>query len=194
MKAKETNINWNNFLIYDETSFSCLRWKIDVESAHGKKQVAAGDEAGCLNESNRHICVGLGGQAFKAHRIIWEMHFGGLCANDKVDHKDGDTTNNKLWNLEKKSQAGNCRNSRKKSTNTSGVVGVGFRQSVLKSGVILTYWSARWMSLNGENCEMKFSINKLGYEEAFRLACEYRAKMIEQLNAQGAGYTDRHGK
>jgi hypothetical protein len=38
-----------------------------------------------------------------------------------------------------------------------------------------------------------FSISKLGNDEAFRQACEYRAKMIAELNEQGANYTERHG-
>jgi hypothetical protein len=29
---------------------------------------------------------------------------------------------------------------------------------------------------------------------AFKAAVEYRRKMIEELNAQGAGYTEDHGK
>lgn len=30
--------------------------------------------------------------------------------------------------------------------------------------------------------------------EAFRLACDYRVRMIEELNSDGAGYTEHHGK
>jgi hypothetical protein len=35
----------------------------------------------------------------------------------------------------------------------------------------------------------------LGYgnDFAFELACNYRDKMIEDLNKAGAGYTERHG-
>lgn len=38
-----------------------------------------------------------------------------------------------------------------------------------------------------------FSISKYGEKESFRLACEYRSKMIESLNANGAGYASTHG-
>jgi hypothetical protein len=34
---------------------------------------------------------------------------------------------------------------------------------------------------------------KYGKEEAFRLAVEWRAARIKELNEQGAGYTERHG-
>lgn len=40
----------------------------------------------------------------------------------------------------------------------------------------------------------KFSVLKLGLLPAFRDAVMYRRKMIEELNAQGAGYTENHGK
>ena len=32
------------------------------------------------------------------------------------------------------------------------------------------------------------------YDEAFRLACEHREKMIMELNDRGAGYSPTHGK
>ena len=40
---------------------------------------------------------------------------------------------------------------------------------------------------------LKF-LKKYGKEEAFRLAVEWRAARIKELNNQGAGYTERHGK
>jgi arabinogalactan endo-1,4-beta-galactosidase len=56
------------------------------------------------------------------------------------------------------------------------------------------YWKACWIDVNGKSRGKSFSISKCGEEEAFRLACDYRNQMIEQLNAEGAGYTERHGK
>jgi hypothetical protein len=40
----------------------------------------------------------------------------------------------------------------------------------------------------------KFSVKKLGLLPAFKAAVECRRKMIEELNGQGAGYTENHGK
>lgn len=37
-------------------------------------------------------------------------------------------------------------------------------------------------------------VSNHGKEEAFRLACEARENAIKELNAQGAGYSENHGK
>ena len=61
---------------------------------------------------------------------------------------------------------------------------------VLKEGAC---FRATWRE-NDKPKSKRFSINRLGHEEAFRLACEYREQKIRELNEQGAGYTERHGK
>ena len=75
--------------------------------------------------------------------------------------------------------------------NTSGIVGVGFSRDK-KSGA--TSAVASWKPLNGKSKNKKFSVKKLGLLPAFKAAVEHRRKMIEELNAQGAGYTENHGK
>lgn len=35
--------------------------------------------------------------------------------------------------------------------------------------------------------------NKYGYDEAFKLACEYRKEQIKRLNSLGYGYAELHG-
>lgn len=73
------------------------------------------------------------------------------------------------------------------ASNSTGVVGVCLQQP--KSG---ERFSAYWYDNKVKS--KSFSTHKYGYEEAFRLACEYRTKMIEELNAQGAGYSPTHGQ
>lgn len=48
--------------------------------------------------------------------------------------------------------------------------------------------------INGKKKCKFYSVNVRGEDEAFRLACEWRAKMIEEMNSQGAGYTEMHGE
>lgn len=72
------------------------------------------------------------------------------------------------------------------STNTSGVTGVQYD----KYG---DRWKAVWHEYPSGVCRRKsFSIKKYG-EEAFRLACEYRKKMIEEQIANGAPYSENYG-
>lgn len=82
------------------------------------------------------------------------------------------------------------RNRRKNKRNTSGCTGVA---QCFKDGVVFSY-KAIWVDLEGKQKSKSFSINKYGKEEAFRLACEARENAIKELNEQGAGYSENHGK
>lgn len=89
-------------------------------------------------------------------------------------------------------QVEQVRNISKKSNNTSGVTGVQ-RASIKVKGVTYEYWAATWSTLDGKNKRKWFSISKYGNDEAKELAVHHRKIMIDELNRQGAGYTDRHG-
>lgn len=63
---------------------------------------------------------------YKAHRIIWKMIYG---ENPKfIDHIDGNPENNKLHNLRSVTKQTNAKNQRLRSTNTSGVNGVSWKE------------------------------------------------------------------
>lgn len=80
-------------------------------------------------------------------------------------------------------------NRRKITRNTSGVTGVRFTTD--KSNTLYVATSAVF---NGKTKERHFSVKKYGLLPAFKRACEYRTKMIAELNSQGAGYSESHGK
>ena len=72
------------------------------------------------------------------------------------------------------------------STNTTGVTGVSFYSR--------GYYSAEWRDYpSGKKCRKFFSIKKLGVDEAFSLAVEFRKKKIEEQIEKGAPYTKIHG-
>ena len=106
-----------------------------------------------------------------------------------VDHIDQDKLNNRENNLRWVSHEINSRNNSMREDNTSGVTGVNY----FNDGRGRYYWRALWVDLTGKSRYKYFSINKYGNDEAFRLACEYRQKMVEEMNKQGAGYSDNHG-
>lgn len=82
----------------------------------------AGKVAG-YHGSNGYIRMGLQGRTTLAHRVCWAIHHGAWPTGE-VDHIDGDRTRNAIANLRDVSVTVNRRNTRRRSDNTSGAVGV----------------------------------------------------------------------
>lgn len=186
------NLNWDDWFYYDETSPSFLRWKIDRVSGKYKNHihVKRNDVAGSKGSSG-YYSVKLNNKLILCHRIIYKMCTKDtLCAHDKIDHIDQNKYNNSFVNLRKVSNTENHRNFPKRKDNTSGKVGI----TIISNGQGAWYCSANWNTVNGKHTNKRFSISKLGIMVAFRNAVAYRDKMIKELNLQGAGYTERHGK
>lgn len=181
---------WADYFEYDESCPSGLRWKVDIYSGqHGNiKNVSAGDVAGNFDKTRNYWAVTLDKRRYGSHIVVWEMFNGEVPEGLIVDHFDLNTSNNAIGNLRLVDAKLSARNKGKIATNTSGVTGVCFRDKPLAR------WTAHWTTLEGKLKQKSFSCNKYGDAVAFLLACEWRAEMIEQLNAQGAGYTERHGK
>ena len=64
----------NDIFYYDETSKTCLRWKVDRFSWAGrKKNASADDEAGSLDHRGDAFTTRLNGKAVKVHNIVAEL-------------------------------------------------------------------------------------------------------------------------
>ena len=85
------------------------------------RNVRPGSIAGYM-QSEGYRSVKINNKQFKAHRIIFLMFYGWLP--EKVDHKDGDTLNNKIENLRFATSSENSFNAKKRADNKSGVKGV----------------------------------------------------------------------
>ena len=180
----------NDYFYYDETSPTCLRHKA-VKYCRKREGESTGQR-----KSHGYYLVTAGGVTYKAHRVIYELLVGKIPEGMQIDHVDRDRSNNRFENLRLVCSADNMRNKVKQSNNTSGVTGVCLIKTASRAradGSIPAYWQAKWHDLSKNRCTKMFSIDTLGYDEAFRLACEYRAKMITELNEQGAGYSENHG-
>jgi hypothetical protein len=187
-------INWHDWFYYDETSQSCLRWKVARWSGkHFKRlNVAVGSEI-TLKDSEGYFIVRLHNKKYKAHRIIYELFKGKIDKGLVVDHIDNVRHNNKINNLRAISSAHNSRNAKKYSSNNSGVNGVSKQYSYRSYGTYLAY-VANWVDLDGKKYGKSFAVTKYGEDTALRLAKEYRENMIAQLNELNAGYTETHGE
>lgn len=185
-------IDYSKYFYYDESSPSCLRWKVEIRRGKGREVVCVskGDAVGYLGKNAYWVC-GLNKKKLNVHRIIYMLcNSVNLEKSTHIDHIDGDKQNNTIANLRAVSNSVNRRNAAKYRCNVSGVTGVSLSRK-LKG---YANWRAQWHDLDGKRHGRSFSVLKYGYDKAFELACEFRAKMIEKLNAQDANYTERHGK
>lgn len=182
-------MNFNDWFIYDITSPSGIRWRVDRWSGkhYNIKTVSKGDVVGTKSKRG-YWGVILKRKSFRVSRVIWEMHFGIIKDEFQVDHIDHDKSNNKLENLRLVSNAVNKRNSPKYANNKSSVTGV---RLLCMCGQ--DYWSATW-TVESRRKARYFSTKIYGYSKAFELACKTRSEAIEALNLMGAGYSELHGK
>ncbi len=173
-------IPWKDLVYYDETSPTFLRWI--SPRANGK--VKAGAIAGSFSSSSRYSQTGYFNVTYQNHRIIWVLHNGSIVSNLDIDHIDGDRANNSIVNLRLVERKINARNSNHFTSN-SGVKGVSYQE---RDDVFV----AHWCDLTGKTRYKYFYCGTYGRDNAFHLACDARNKAIEELNQEGAGYTDRH--
>ncbi len=191
-------INWEEYVYYDETSPSCLRRQTDWLSGMGHriKKASKGDVLGGILVSTkgyRRWAVKIAGKTSIVSRIIWELFNGKIPEGMQIDHINGDSTDNRISNLRCVTSKTNSHNQKKRSTNTSGVTGVDLLVNTNKAGKQNLYWKAQWNDLTGKRCAKTFSVEKFGYDEAFKMACNYRSLMVAALIEEGAHYTDTHG-
>ena len=84
----------------------------------------AGKEAMTAIDSGGHRMGRICGEYWQAHRAIWTMVYGEQPK--MIDHIDGNPANNRLDNLREVTHLENCRNTRIRTDNKSGVMGVTF--------------------------------------------------------------------
>lgn len=177
--AKKIDIHSiSDVVYYSEDSPTCLLFTKD------------NSVAGMLDSSG-YYRVSIRNQKYLVHRVIFSLfNMQKDIESFELDHIDGDKLNNKLDNLRLVTSSTNSRNKRKMWIREAHSIGVTFESTETGYNRI----KSSWYNMNGRLKTKSFSINKLGIMVAFRDAVAYREKMIKELNEQGAGYTERHGK
>ena len=108
-----------------------LFWK----NSSNPKKTPAGSPAGTRHERG-YIHIQYMRRIYKAHKLIFLMHH--EYTPTVVDHADGDTSNNSIENLRATSFAGNARNAKRRTDNSSGVKNVCWHKRIKKWGVTVT--------------------------------------------------------
>lgn len=143
---------------------SCRIWNTKYA---GKEAITAVDPS--LGYKKGSVWCG----KFYAHRLIWAIQTGAWPEQD-IDHINGDRADNRWGNLRAVDRKTNSRNARRRSTNTSGMMGVKWQPGLDK-------WRAQIM-VDGRNIA-------LGCFDDFDEACAAR-KAAERRY----GFHENHGR
>lgn len=117
-------------LAYDPVT-GVLRWKKPTRNG-----LQAGSVAGCVNRLGYRRVV-IDGLQYPAHRIAWLLTHGRWPV-DRIDHIDGNPTNNSLSNLREATHAQNVQNQKRRADNKSGFKGVCWKPSLRKWAATIT--------------------------------------------------------
>lgn len=172
-----------------------LRWLVDIKS--GRRHIKAGDEAAGITRKDGYKQISLNYKIYLYSRILYQLVHGNLTQDFVIDHINRNPLDNRIENLRAVSQKHNCRNISKQKNNRTGVNGVTIMANKYirtdGSEVEYTRYVATWYSADCKCKKKSFSIAKYGNDLAFKLACDYRSKMIESLIQQGEWYDPKHG-
>lgn len=171
----------SDYVYYDETSKSCLRWKCDI----GLK-IKKDTEVGSLNKQG-YWSFELKSIAYMAHRVIMHLH-GLLDENLIVNHIDNNRGNNKIENLEMVTFSENNlksihhNNNTVRPNNSSGVNGIHEATSRNK----YKYAFVEWYDETGYKKGKRFSYLRHGKELAWELAIAFRKNKMEETYANNS--------
>lgn len=109
----------------------------------------AGSQAGC--NSHGYLQVGICGNSYLVHRVIWCLMTGGWPTG--IDHIDHDKMNNRFSNLREATHLDNNKNASRRIDNKSGVTGVSWHSRDKK-------WQAQ-IGVGGKQTNLGFFDEKL---------------------------------
>jgi hypothetical protein len=110
---------------------------------------------------------------------------------DRIDNTKGYEEGNVRWATYTQ-QARNKGSFKNNTSNVNGVLWDNKKHPTCEKWSL--YAKAVWNTLDtGKQCTKVFSVKTYGLMPAFLMACNYRIKMIEDLNSKGAGYSVSHG-
>jgi hypothetical protein len=170
-------VDFSQYLYYDETSPTSLRWLV-TRNGNAKKDSVAGG----LTADKRYWKIQLNKTTYYLHRIVWEMHNGTIPEGMVINHIDCNSLNNNIFNLEICTPKQNSHRQfvhttdRVQKSNTSGLTGI--RTFVDIRGTART--QVQWYE-DGKQRSKSFNHKDHTPEEALNLAIKYREEKVKEL-------------
>lgn len=131
-------------------------------------------------KTGRYCYITINWNRLPAHRIVWAILYNENPDESLViDHIDGDGLNNRESNLRLVSSKENCKNSRMRPNNSSGVNGVYFHKAAQK-------WCAEGSSFEG-------GVKKKHYLGIFD-SIEDAELARKKWESEQGGFSEKHGK
>lgn len=178
------------YLEYDTTSPSCLRWKKKYWKG---SNVSIGDVAGSLDKTNGYWKLNALGCKKEVHKVVWALFNNFEDQTGKqIDHIDGNPLNNRIENLRLVPKELNARNQKRQHNSKTGINGVVYCELLTKKGTPTSRYTAT-VYKGGKRVSKTFSVRKYGKEAAKSMAIAWREREIKKLKEEGYGYTKRHG-
>lgn len=177
------------YLYYDESSPSCLRWKHWNRQFNKKSTRYSGDFAGYINSttdkySRYKVCID--SNEIMVHQAVLVLHDIEVPDNFQINHIDCNPLNNKISNLEVVMIGENMLKKKMHtsgelaSNNKSGVLGVIETTVARPSGKVDIYAHA-FIKIFGKLFQRKFNYNKYGKELAWQLAINFREEKYKEF-------------
>lgn len=126
-----------------------------------RRGVKAGATAGCLNGSG-YLLIRIDGKLYRAHRLAW-FYMTGEWPLREIDHKEGESSNNRWFNLREASHRKNIENQRNAHKgNTSEVLGICLKKDHYRASP----WIAK-ITIGGKQKNLGYFRTKEAAHEAY---------------------------
>lgn len=142
-----------------------LIYRVKVSKKINLNQVAGTIQKSSAGKPYLHIIID--GYRYRAHHLVW-LYVYGQFPSMIIDHIDGNGLNNKLSNLEEKSESENHKNKRLFKTNKTGISGVHFRKDKFTARIKLNYICHNLLTTADffeACCARKAAENRFGFHE-----------------------------
>lgn len=165
----------SKYVEYDESSPTCLRWKIDIGRENSVSYRKKGSPAGSLNTERNRYVITINGVIYMLHRVVVTLHGIIIPENYYINHKDCNPSNNRIENLEVVPPAVN---SQKKTEHVYHADTTGIRVIDRKSGYSVL---CRYVGIDGKRISKSIIVeSKDDIENASRELIAWRNEQIKK--------------